>query len=649
MINRVLGKCEVQSVIGSGAMGVVYRGHHRALGVPVAIKTIKQELADNNELVKRFSQEAQLAARLRHPNIVRVLDVDEEDGVHFMIMEYLEGRPLDVFHREGGLSDQRVFFSLFYALASAVGEAHSKGIVHRDIKPGNIIVGQEGKPVLTDFGIASALSQDARLTSPGILLGTPAYMSPEACRGDSKLSARSDVFSLGTIMYEVITGELPQMSDNVLEVLSRRIAEPIPPVAFFNEAVPIPLAKVVDRAVAFQAPTRFADGWELAGALSAAYHEMFPATANGSQSPVRPPAETRPLELPTEETEVIAMGSDLRYTDLQAMVAAAERASTGHGMVAIHHVDCTDVLLFKGPSLESVVRWRDGVFTSMSLEDVAAYQDPAGEAGVVDSYAVSERYFNAMQAICCNHALMEGLRMAFVDLGALLDYLRAEHSSGVLRLQLGGRLGMVLVREGAPTNLFCSAWIQPGGHPMESMTQLSSLLMRHPLTRLDYFSLEAAALQSQHLPVVEPPLEPAQAEALASFLAHALAESGKALDRAFGLGAGPILGKYFDEAAATFPALFGEIQLGENHSLRADELLELIDMLPITGRRSVVTLGFVEVLEGRIQAIRDALPNARKQKRVFKALLESWRAHRPWLVELGLAERLEPVFRMMDR
>lgn len=642
MIGTLLGKCELSAIIGSGAMGVVYRGRHTALGVPVAVKTIKPELADHQELVLRFSQEARLAAQLRHPNVVRVYDVGEQDGVHYIVMEYLEGRTLDQVHRDGGLADQRVFFSTFYALAAGTGEAHRKGIIHRDLKPANVIVTEQGKPVLTDFGIAAALTQDARLTGPGILLGTPAYMAPEAARGGADLDARADVFALGVMMVEVLAGSVPHVSDNVLEVLSRRLSEPFPPVRTLNAAIPAPLAEVVDRAVSFDPRARQADGWELANELSAAYQTLFPSGAAESQ-PTVASGPDRPLQLPPEEAEPIATGAELRYTDLQALLAAAERASTGFGLVAFHGSGRSDLLLFEGDALAAALRWQDGQMTSVGLEEVLEHQGAAANS-VVDTYAISERYFRALEAICCRTPTLAGLRMAFVRLEALLAYLQAERASGVLRIQLGGKLGLVVLREGDVRALYGGALLTDSSTAPTSMVQLGSALGRHPLTRLDFYSLEAAALQSRETPAMDPPLELEEASRVAAFVEELFAVSAEQLGRAFGLGAGPILAKYFELAAGDHPALLGDVEMDGKHGLPERTLLAQIETLPKTGRRAAVLDAAHALVAERLEAVRAALPSARKQRKVLRALLPVWERHRPALQDKDLAAPFAPLF-----
>ncbi|MBW2276631.1 MAG: serine/threonine protein kinase, partial [Deltaproteobacteria bacterium] len=246
MIGEVVGKCRLESIIGSGAMGEVYRAQHTTLKIPVAVKLIKSEFATDAELVARFHREARLAARLKHPNVVRVFDVGRENGINFIVMELLSGPTFEEMLGRHGPLDAKTFFALFHPLASGLAEAHKLGIVHRDIKPSNVVIVDRKKPVLTDFGIAGALAQDSRLTAPGHLLGTPAYMSPEQARGDASFDSRTDIFAMGVMMIEALTGRLPQYTENMLELINRRVSEDMPPVATLNANIAPEIARVVD-------------------------------------------------------------------------------------------------------------------------------------------------------------------------------------------------------------------------------------------------------------------------------------------------------------------------------------------------------------------------------------------------------------------
>jgi serine/threonine protein kinase len=247
LIGRVIAtKFAIESVIGSGAMGVVYKARHIALDKAVAVKVLRQAIANDQTLGARLRLEAKAASRLDHPNSVRVIDFGEEpDGLLYIAMELLDG--LDLFQtleRQWPIPDSRTIDLLCQTL-SALAVAHDMGIVHRDLKPENIMllsrVDDEGRPrdmvKVCDFGIAKTadsnldtLHQGARaLTTQGILIGTPEYMSPEQCRGQP-LDPRSDLYSVGIILYQVLTGRVPFQAETAIDIVLKHISEePVPP------------------------------------------------------------------------------------------------------------------------------------------------------------------------------------------------------------------------------------------------------------------------------------------------------------------------------------------------------------------------------------------------------------------------------------
>ncbi len=224
-----LDKYEIIEEVGRGGVAVVYRGRHKLLHNDVAVKVLHQEFTHDEEFVKRFVNGARSAARLKHPNIIPVFDVGEEQGSHYIVMEFLRGETLDDRIKKHGPYAAREIEEIIRPLAAALDYAHGAGIIHRDIKSPNVIVKEDGTPVLMDFDIAKATDLKQNLTLDGSVLGTPAYMSPEQARGEPA-SSKSDIYSLGVIMYEMATGELPFKGENTLSVL-RQIAmdDPRPP------------------------------------------------------------------------------------------------------------------------------------------------------------------------------------------------------------------------------------------------------------------------------------------------------------------------------------------------------------------------------------------------------------------------------------
>src|SRR5512138_760793 len=212
-VERVLNaNYELDREIGRGGMGIVYKARDRRLKRLVAIKVLPPELAFRAEIRTRFLREAETAAQLSHPNIVPIYSVDERDGIVYFVMALVEGENLAArLHTSGALSPgeaRRILLEVAHALAYA----HERGVVHRDIKPDNILLQTgDGRVMVTDFGIARAVTEgaDSRLTATGMAIGTPAYMSPEQSTGDRQIDGRSDLYSLGVVGYQMLTGDPP--------------------------------------------------------------------------------------------------------------------------------------------------------------------------------------------------------------------------------------------------------------------------------------------------------------------------------------------------------------------------------------------------------------------------------------------------------
>ena len=224
-----LGKYEIKSALGKGAMGIVYKGFDPQIERHVAIKTIRKDLVDPDlaaQYMARFRNEAKAAGRLHHPGIVGVYEYGEEDAIAFIVMEYVEGMGLRDYLTRRANFDFAQLVALMTQLLAALAYAHDKGVVHRDIKPSNLIVTPQGVLKIADFGIARV--DRSNLTTVGMVIGTPSYMSPEQCRG-LEADPRSDLFSAGVVLYELLTGTKPFRG--TLEAIAYAICseEPAPP------------------------------------------------------------------------------------------------------------------------------------------------------------------------------------------------------------------------------------------------------------------------------------------------------------------------------------------------------------------------------------------------------------------------------------
>lgn len=225
MIGKELGQYKILAELGRGGMGIVYKAYQTSLNREVAIKVLPPNLAVDENIVKRFHREAEAAARLSHPHIVQIFDINEISGLHFFAMEYLKGETLtQKIEREGPLSLKEAV-RITMMVADALNYSHSEGIVHRDIKPGNIMIDPHGHVKVTDFGLARAI-ESSRLTMTGTIIGTPEYMSPEQARGEN-LDGRSDLYSLGLVLYEMLTGRIPFEATTPFAVAQKQIYEPL--------------------------------------------------------------------------------------------------------------------------------------------------------------------------------------------------------------------------------------------------------------------------------------------------------------------------------------------------------------------------------------------------------------------------------------
>ena len=250
----------VDAEIGRGGMAVVYRATDLRLNRRVAIKVLPPELAFNADVRERFLREAQTAAQLSHPSIVPIYTVDEREGIVYFVMALVDGESLaQRVEREPRLpiSEAR---RLLAGVADALAYAHSQGVVHRDVKPDNIMLDRAtGRPMVTDFGIARAAQGDTRLTVTGVAIGTPAYMSPEQALGERELDGRSDIYSLGVIGYRLLAGETPFKASNTPAMLVKHVSETPRPLAMLRPDTPAGLAHAIERALAKKQEERWPD------------------------------------------------------------------------------------------------------------------------------------------------------------------------------------------------------------------------------------------------------------------------------------------------------------------------------------------------------------------------------------------------------
>jgi eukaryotic-like serine/threonine-protein kinase len=267
---RSIGRYQIQSLIGTGAMGEVFCAHDPVIDRQVAIKFIRPELiggSGSEQLLERFRREARAAGRRFHPNIVAIWDYGEENGVPFLVMELVDGRSLDEIIKASGRLEPSRAVGFMTQVLSALGFAHDSGIIHRDVKPSNIMVVESGHIKVADFGIAHIDASE--FTIVGDLLGTPAYMAPEQLTGGS-VDHRTDLFAVGVILFEMLTGVKPFRGKSITEIMSLIETRGPEDVLQLNPAVPVGLKQVIARSVAFEPADRFCDAAEFSMALTEA-------------------------------------------------------------------------------------------------------------------------------------------------------------------------------------------------------------------------------------------------------------------------------------------------------------------------------------------------------------------------------------------
>lgn len=269
---QTLGAYRIINQVGQGGMATVYKAYQPSMDRNVAIKVLPRQLAESPEFAARFQQEARIIARLEHPHILPVFDFGESGGVTFFVMRYLEAGTLKTRMEAGPLSLNEID-RLFTQLVEALGYAHAHGIVHRDLKPANALVDEHGNVFLTDFGIAKLLeSASPRLTQTDAILGTPAYISPEQAKAQT-VDKRSDIYSLGIILYEMVTGRVPFLADTPLAVILKHISDPLPPPSILKADIPDSIERVILKALAKEPDDRFATAAEFLSAWKRALEE----------------------------------------------------------------------------------------------------------------------------------------------------------------------------------------------------------------------------------------------------------------------------------------------------------------------------------------------------------------------------------------
>jgi tRNA A-37 threonylcarbamoyl transferase component Bud32 len=293
---QMLGPYRIINQIGKGGMATVYKAYQASVDRYVAIKVLPSQLAESKEFAARFQQEARIIAKLEHPHILPVFDYGESNGIAYFVMRYLEAGTLKDKMEVGRPLPLNEIDKIFTQLTDALSYAHGHGIVHRDLKPANALIDSQGNIFLTDFGIAKLLeSASPRLTQTDAIMGTPAYISPEQAQGHT-VDQRSDIYSLGIILYEMVTGSVPYTAETPLAVLFKHISDPLPPPSLVKSDVPVPIEQVILKALAKDPRDRYATAAEFVTAWKRALEEAVRRATEVTSAPspqATPSAQTQ--------------------------------------------------------------------------------------------------------------------------------------------------------------------------------------------------------------------------------------------------------------------------------------------------------------------------------------------------------------------
>ena len=273
----VIGGYQIESILGKGGMGVVYKAHELSLNRKVALKVLSQRLSSDQEFITRFKREARVIAALDHPNIVRILSYGEDEDLYYYAMEFIPGKDLGRILKERSAIPLDEALDITAQVAEALVEADHRGVVHRDLKPANIMIDEKGRVHITDFGVAYFKEADTGLTRTGFFLGTPEFASPEQASG-ARLDVRSDIYSLGAILYWMLSGKPPFTGDSPQAVLIKIATQPLPAIQTINPSVPEPVCALIEKMTAKDPADRYQKPDDVLTAIGECAVQLVPRT-----------------------------------------------------------------------------------------------------------------------------------------------------------------------------------------------------------------------------------------------------------------------------------------------------------------------------------------------------------------------------------
>ena len=354
MIGKKLRAYEITEEIGAGGMATVFRAYQPSMDRHVAIKVIRSSILHDQGLRERFQREARLIARLEHPHLLPVYDFDGESDPPYIVMRYLEGGTLKQVQQRGGVPRDEILHVL-RQLAGALDYAHRQGIVHRDLKPSNVMIDREGNAFLTDFGIARSAGKDKDLTGTGLMIGTPGYMAPEQARGDGQVDKAADIYSLGVLAFEALTGSPPYDHESGFEVILAHMNSPIPRASERNPEVPKAVDGVLARALAKKSADRFPTATEFVEALTRA----LKIKPGGAPAALQSMTQT----ISVDQLAKLAAAKGERETPGTGTPSEQQRQMTA---VAVDVKELTEILYESGADAERVRATVNALWASFS-------------------------------------------------------------------------------------------------------------------------------------------------------------------------------------------------------------------------------------------------------------------------------------------
>ncbi len=351
-IGEDVGPYKILAQVGQGGMAIVYKAHHASLNRNVAIKAMNVNLKENPDFIERFKREARLVAQLDNPHIVPIYSIGDQGGQPYLVLKYIEGQTLKSRLGVAPLRGAEVM-KVLDSIGEGLQYAHQRGIIHRDIKPSNILLGNDDQIYLSDFGLAKMIAKSSTLTGD-MIVGTPHYMSPEQATGEENLDERADIYSLGVMMYELITGNLPFDADSALSIIEQHISSPVPLPSLKTSDFPVDVERVLLKALSKERSDRYSSVKNLFADFRPAWISNLSRSADSLRG-------TRPLA----GTALMHMESGKSFQLLSRTIVLGRNSLTGGN---INDIDLNDLDISKRTSRRhAMIQFQNDVFLISDL------------------------------------------------------------------------------------------------------------------------------------------------------------------------------------------------------------------------------------------------------------------------------------------